>query len=402
MPAQSADKPELPRGAWLGRYQLLRPLESGGMGQLYLARASEVPGFEKLVVLKRVLATEPYHPDFGRMLFDEARLMASLHHPNIAQVYDAGMDGDCPYFTMEYVHGENLTRLLTALSKRGRGLTLSNALWIVMSAAAGLHYAHEKRLPNGEPWGIVHRDVSPGNIMISFDGVVKVIDFGIAKAVARSVATRPGMVKGNLRYMSPEQFLGAPLTRQSDLFSLGIVLFELTTGTRWQRERDDQLAAQQMVHGPLPLPSERRSGYPAELEAIVLKALARAPAERFADAQQLQQALASFAAQQALVPSNIELGHTLSQLFAERAALSTQRELLDAPGHTPPAHQPLGAGGTLKIARPDAPGPNVQDLPAGPEPRPPPRRNPRSMALWLLCALLISTSVAILLARLLG
>ncbi|HEX2735281.1 MAG TPA: serine/threonine-protein kinase [Polyangiaceae bacterium] len=327
--ASKADTPtQLDRGTWLGRYEVLRPLGAGGMGQVYLARTQGLPGFEKLVALKRVLPEHDARADFAQMLLHEARLMASLHHPAIAQVYDAAIADEIPFMVMEYVHGESLAKVLVELARRGRGLSLKNALWIVSSVAAALHYAHEKLQPDGAPWRIVHRDVSPNNVMITFDGTVKVIDFGVAKAVAQRTQTRPGTLKGNLRYMSPEQFLGTELDRKSDIFSLGIVLFELTTGTRWQRERDDQLAAQAMLHNPLPRPSERRSGYPHTLESIVLKALARDPAQRFATAQELQQALQDFASQQNLVLSNIELGGVMQTLFAERARSSTQRELL--------------------------------------------------------------------------
>jgi serine/threonine-protein kinase len=331
-------------GAHVGRYEILKLLGAGGMGQLYLARTTFMPGFDKLVALKRLLPAHEQEPDFVRMLLDEARLMASLNHPNIAQVYDAGVDGECPYFTLEYIHGESLKSLLTALGRRGRGLSLSNALWIVISAAAGLHYAHEKRQANGQHWGIVHRDVTPNNLLLTFDGVLKLIDFGVAKARTASTSTRPGTVKGNLRYMSPEQFLGAALDARSDLFSLGIILFELTTGTRWQRERDDQLAAQQMVHGELPLPSQRRTGYPKALEDIVLRALCREPAGRFQSAQDLQQALVDFAVAEGLTPSNIELSSVLKLLFADRAEQSTQHELAAAPVRPAPV-EPSGALG---------------------------------------------------------
>lgn len=352
--AQLSAQAPLARGSHLGRYEIVRELGAGGMGQVYLARSVATPGFQKLVAIKRVTA-DAASRDVAELLLQEAALTANLHHPNIAQVYDAGIADGFPFFAMEYIHGESLTRVLKELARRGRGLSLQNALWIVSSVAAGLHYAHEKLQPDGRPWDLVHRDVSPNNIMITFDGMVKVIDFGVAKALARpgsarAVSTRPGTVKGNLRYMSPEQFLGGTLNRQSDLFSLGIVLFELTTGTRWQRERDDQLAVQAMLLAPLPRPSERRAGYPAELEAIVNKTLARDARERYATTQELQLALQAFAQSQGTSLSNVELGESMRQLFAERANMSTERELVDlgtpvrgAQGHA------LGPSGTLRI-----------------------------------------------------
>ncbi len=324
----SAASPDLlAAGSRLGKYEILRLLNVGGMGELYLARTAGIEGFEKLVALKRILPQFAARSEFEQMLLDEARLMATLHHPNIVQVYDVGRHDGSTFFTMEYVHGENLRNVLKAAASRARGLSLSNALWIVSNVAAGLHYAHEKKRADGTPLLMIHRDVSPNNIMLTHDGAIKLVDFGVAKAVARQAKTTPGAIKGNVRYMSPEQCLGDPMDRRSDIFSLGIVLFELTTGTRWIRERDDYQAVQKMLNEPFPRPTERRTKYHPELERIVMRALARQPEDRFQTARELQREIEEFALENKLALSSVVMGETMHGLFESSANWSTEREL---------------------------------------------------------------------------
>jgi serine/threonine-protein kinase len=310
----------LPPGTRLGRYEIVRMLSLGGMGELYLAKTLGIEGFEKEFALKRILAQFATDPTFEHMLLDEARLMATLHHPNIVQVFDIDRKGGFAFFTMEYVHGENLRGVLKAAARKKRGLSRANAIWIVMNVAVGLYYAHCKRRPDGSPLGLIHRDVSPNNIMLSHEGGVKLVDFGVAMAIARSAKTTPGAIKGNVRYMSPEQSLGEPLDARSDIFSLGIVLFELTTGTRFQREKDDYWAVQKMLNEPLPRPSERKPDYPPELERIVLKALAKNPADRFSNAQEFQLALEEFARETKLPASSVSMARTMADLFGTEVA----------------------------------------------------------------------------------
>jgi eukaryotic-like serine/threonine-protein kinase len=317
----------LPPGTRIGRYEILRGLSRGASGELYLARTIPVDGFQKQVALKRIHSLLATDPAADSMLLEEARLMATLHHPNIAQVYDAGRDRLGTYFTMEYIHGHSLAEVLRALARKGRGLSLGDALYIVTNVAAGLHYAHEKKTPDGGSQALIHRDVSPNNIMLSHNGAVKLIDFGIAKLSTRGPETAPGTIKGNVRYMSPEQYTGSHLDRSSDIFTLGIVLFELTTGTRWLRERDDHKAMQLLLHQPLPRPSDRRTGYSSELERIVLKALKRSAAERHATAQQLQVELEAFALNEKLTLSNISLERLMHSVFGDGATQATERVL---------------------------------------------------------------------------
>ena len=207
------------------------------MAEIYLARLRGVgiEGFEKLVVIKRILPQHALDPELLRMFLDEARLSATLTHPHITQVYDVGADGDAPFFAMEYVHGANLREIMRAHARarapRRAPLELPHAIEIVAAAAAGLHYAHERLGPGGEPFGIVHRDVSPSNVLVTYDGAVKVSDFGIAKW-ALAADPHPGgrRSRESSPTCRPSSAAAAPLDRRSDVFALGTILYELTTG----------------------------------------------------------------------------------------------------------------------------------------------------------------------------
>lgn len=308
-------------GTKLGKYELVRRLAVGGMAELYLARASGIEGFEKLVALKRILPQYSGNDDFVGMLLDEARLVATLQHANIAQVYDIGQTADGFFFTMEYIDGEDVRNLLRTAARTKRRIPLEQVLSVVVGAAAGLHYAHEKTDVTGCALDIVHRDVSPSNVIVSYDGCVKLIDFGVAKASQRQTETRAGTLKGKISYMSPEQCEGRPLDRRSDVFSLGILLYELTTGQRLFSGDNEFGIMKQIVYQDVPPPSTRRASYPAELEAIVLKALARDASKRYPSAQALQLDLETFARTYGLAISSANLGRYMRDLFADRIAM---------------------------------------------------------------------------------
>ena len=305
-------------GSRLGKYELIRRLAVGGMAEIYLARATGIEGFEKLVVLKRILPQHAANEDFIRMFLDEARLAATLHHPNIAQVYDIGMVGGSYFFTMEYVHGEDLRSLLKAARRSNLGLPLEHAISVILGIAAGLHHAHEKLGPDGRPLGIVHRDVSPSNILITYDGCVKVVDFGIAKAASRQAETRAGTLKGKIAYMSPEQCRGERLDRRSDVFAIGILLYELTTGARLFDGDNEFAIMNQIVYRDAPRPSVRRQGYPLDLEQIALRSLRRNREERYVTAQELQVDLENFAREHKLAVSAVSLQRFMEELFGRK------------------------------------------------------------------------------------
>jgi tRNA A-37 threonylcarbamoyl transferase component Bud32 len=315
----------------IGRYEPIRRLAVGGMAEIYLAWLPGVgiEGFEKLVVLKRILPQHALDPELLRMFLDEARLSATLTHPHVTQVHDVGTDGDAPFFAMEYVHGANLRELLRANARAaGRPtapLQLAHAIGIVAAAADGLHYAHERLGPGNQPLDIVHRDVSPSNVLVSFDGAVKVSDFGIAKWAFQRTRTQEGTLKGKFAYMSPEQCRGSQVDRRSDVFALGTILYELTTGAPpFSGDSDLQILnwIATGVAAPPAWPAED-GVYPPALSAIVMRALAPDPAHRYPSMQALQIALEAFARETNLPVSTVELGGLMQRLFAEDLAAWT-------------------------------------------------------------------------------
>jgi hypothetical protein len=306
-------------GQKLGRYELIRRLAVGGMAEIFLARLPGVglEGSGKLVVCKRILPQHALDPELLRMFVDEARLSATLTHPHVTEVYDVGTDGEAPgvpFFAMEYVLGSNLRQLMHA---HEGPLPLAQAVGIVAAAAAGLHYAHEKRGPGGEPLNIVHRDVSPSNVLVSYDGAVKVTDFGIAKWAYQRTQTQEGALKGKFAYMSPEQCRGKALDARSDVFALGTILYELTTGRApFAAETDFEILNK--IVGGAPEPPTWTDGreYPPALAEIVMRALASDPAARTPTAQALQVQLEAFARAERLEVSTVALGALMQRLFA--------------------------------------------------------------------------------------
>ncbi len=265
------------------------------MAELYVARATGVHGFQKYVAIKRIHPQWAEDRELMEMFLDEARLAAQLDHPNVVHVHDIGQDDDGPFFAMEYIHGQSVLALLRRLRARDVLLPWDALVALGSAAAAGLHHAHERRGFDGKPLGIIHRDVSPSNILVTHEGVVKVIDFGIAKAASNRHATRTNGLKGKMAYMSPEQCKGEALDRRGDVFSLGVVLYELVTLARAFQGEGDFAVVTQIVHDDLPPPSSRRPEVPAEIDRILLRALARDPAARYDSARALQHALDEFA-----------------------------------------------------------------------------------------------------------
>ncbi|HSD90185.1 MAG TPA: protein kinase [Kofleriaceae bacterium] len=300
----------------LGRYTLLRPLGAGGMAELFLARADGIEGFMKLCAVKRILPHKAKNERFVRMFLNEARLVAGLDHPNICHVHDIGREGGEYYFAMEYVHGQDLARIMHTAPHRV--IRLENALHIALGVCAGLHHAHEARDESGKMLDIVHRDVSPSNVLISYQGSVKLVDFGVAKAASVISETREGVVKGKYGYMSPEQCLGETLDRRSDVFSVGILLWEMTVGRRLYKSNGDLATLQRVVYVDAPRPTRFIPEYPPVLERIVMKALSRDRQARYQSAQELQLDLESFARDQRLSVSSVVMASEMSQLFRER------------------------------------------------------------------------------------
>jgi serine/threonine protein kinase len=312
---------DLPSGTWLGgKYEVLRKLATGGMAEIYLARTSGTAGFEKLVVIKRILPTVVDDPHFVQMFLDEARLAAQLRHPNIADVYEVGIDDGAPFFAMEFLHGQDIRTIRFAAHARKEAVPLAISLAIVYGTASALDYAHNLVGPDGAPLHLVHRDVSASNVLVGYEGAVKLIDFGIARASSRQHKTQVGMLKGKIPYMSPEQCRGEALDRRSDLFSLGVVMYELTTGRRPFVGESDFSIMDQIVYQAAPPPSQLVHGYPPELEAIVLRLLARRREERYQSAEELLHDFDPYIGQHRLYVSAKAMSKYMRTMFADRLA----------------------------------------------------------------------------------
>jgi serine/threonine-protein kinase len=303
-----------------GRYQLLYRFASGGMAQIYLGRLSGAEGFEKLVALKIIHQHLTEQEEFVKMFIDEARLASRIAHPNVVQILELGKVFNTHYIAMEYVEGESVSALIRKTLPPFR-----ISARVIADAAAGLHAAHELRDKQGELLHVVHRDISPPNILISYRGATKVVDFGVARAKG-SLHTTRGEVKGKMAYMAPEQ-LRAPekVDRRSDVFALGIVLFEMTTRRRLFKGDTDATQISKVLYGEIVPPSRIVEGYPEELEAIVLRALEREQEKRFQTARELQMALERYISATGDPVLQSEVGELMTERFADRIAKKQQQ-----------------------------------------------------------------------------
>ncbi|MEO8704132.1 MAG: serine/threonine-protein kinase [Kofleriaceae bacterium] len=305
-------------GSTANTYAILAKLAAGGMAEIFLARTESAAGVERYVVLKRILDHRSTDIKFVNMFLDEARLASQLQHPNIAQVYDTGKLGDSYFFTMEYVHGETVRELLQQAYAASVHVPITCVLTIIAGAAAGLQHAHGRIGFDGRLLGIVHRDVSPSNLMISYEGHVKVVDFGVAKATHRSTETHSGSVKGKIGYMSPEQCRGGVVDQRCDLFSLGIVMWELLAGERLFKRATDFESMTAIVDEAVPPPSERRIDIPNQLDEVVLKLLAKHPDDRYQSGDELVEAIELVASRIGEVISIPKLRKFVHELFGQR------------------------------------------------------------------------------------
>jgi len=319
-----------------GKYTLLHKLATGGMAELFLALHRSVAGFEKLVVIKRILPSMNQDQAFIDMLLHEARIAATLSHPNVVQIFDVGFHEGTYYIAMEHIHGEDLRGIVRQMKRRGMtDFPLEHALGIISGVCAGLDYAHDRRALDNTPLNIVHRDISPQNILVTFEGDVKVVDFGIAKS-GTSVGedTKSGRLKGKVPYMSPEQARGEEIDWRSDIFSTGIVLFELTTGKRLFKGANELETLRLICDRDYPYPSQVRPGYPARLESIVMRALAKDRQQRYQRARDMQADLEAYIRDERIAVSNLEMSRWMQTLFADRlsqqnAALQDIKQLAD-------------------------------------------------------------------------
>ncbi|MBC8133109.1 MAG: serine/threonine protein kinase, partial [Deltaproteobacteria bacterium] len=302
------------RDSRIGRYRMLGLLAKGGMAEIYLALSGELTGFRTLVVVKRILPHLASDTEFIRMFFDEARIVGMMDHPNIVRIIEVGQDGDEYFLAMEVIQGKPLSSLVRKAAKQNTPLTQAQCAYLVAQAANGVGYAHNLVDAGGRPLNVVHRDVSPQNILVSYEGAVKVIDFGVARALGRVSETRPGGLKGKIQYMAPEQAASGRVDRRSDVFALGVVLWEAICGRRPFSRETDLETLRAITQEPIPPPSKfvRIS---ARLEGIVMRALQKSPGDRFQTAQEMALALERYAfASQGFNP--VQLAVTMKGLFA--------------------------------------------------------------------------------------
>jgi serine/threonine protein kinase len=326
-----APESPLAKGQVLGRYELLLPVARGGMGQVWAARLRGARGFHKLVAIKTVL---PMLDDAGRMdrmLFDEARIASLVQHSNVAQTLELGEHEGTLYLVMEWIDGEPLSYLLSCAEPRG-GMPLAIAVNLVAQALRGLHAAHELVDDAGVLLGVVHRDMSPHNVLVTYDGLAKIVDFGIAKAVnEQASSTAAGEIKGKFSYMAPEQILGERIDRRADLFSVGIMLYMLTAGRHPFKNHNPAGVLHSITsEEPAARPSLTNPGYSRTLEAVLLKALDKAPEQRWSSAEEMRLALQRAVPHAFTVGAEAQLRAYLTELVGKRAA--RKREALREAG----------------------------------------------------------------------
>jgi TonB family protein len=353
---EAGDQP----GERFGQYTLLERIAVGGMAEVWKARMRGVEGFQKTVAIKRILPHMNDNAEFVGMFIDEAKLAAQLTHPNIVHIYDLGKIGRDYYIAMEYVDGKDLRSLLNAARRKGMPVPLGLGLLIAARVASALDYAHRKRDFEDRELGLVHRDVSPQNVLLTSEGDVKLCDFGIAKAVSKVGQTQMGALKGKLQYMSPEQAWGRPVDARSDLFSLGAVLFEMVTGERLFTGESEISVLESVRQGRTRAPRQVDPAIPREIDEIVARALAVDPKDRFQSAGEMKQRLE--AALASLSPST---GQTDLALFIQRALES------ETAAAEPFAASPAISSWPSAVASPEPAAVAAAAFPYPPGPEPP-------------------------------
>ena len=306
----------------LGKYRLIAELGQGGMADVYLAMVAGPTGsgFTKLAVIKRLRPNLVEDPEFVAMLVDEARISARLNHPNVVQTLEVGFEHEEYYLAMEFLDGQPLHRVQRRAARTGTVFPRELACLVVADVLSGLHHAHELADYDGSPLGVVHRDVNPQNVFVTYDGTVKVVDFGIAKAAGRVAETKHGVVKGKVRYMSPEQALGSAIDRRSDIFAAGLLLWEAATGKRFWGEMHDLDIIHALVTGDFdPSPRSVDPTVPAELDAMCRKALSSPSELRYATTGELRDELEAFLSE-SLVSARRRLGALVAGMFVKERA----------------------------------------------------------------------------------
>lgn len=313
----------------LGRYELVRKLASGGMGEVYLGAVRGAAGFEKPVAIKRMLPHLAGDDEFVRRFIDEARIVVTLNHGNIVPVLDMGEQDGEYFIAMEYLPGKDLREVLRRAAANERAIPPGVALYITAEVCRGLAYAHRKVDEQGRDLGIVHRDVSPSNVILGWEGLVKLTDFGVARALGRLSDSLSGTLRGKIAYMSPEQALGEPMDGRSDIFSAGIVLWECLTGARLFEGDTDPAVLRKVQEGNVPPPSSVVPDLPGSVDAIALRALSRSAADRFGDMGEFEQELQRLLHSEFNGAGAPELSGLLRDLFPREAGSGPSLPSLD-------------------------------------------------------------------------
>ena len=353
-----------------GRYYLQHKIAMGGMAEIFRAKAIGAEGFEKVIVIKRILPHFCEDEAFLTMFKDEARVASHLNHANVVQIFDFDEVEGLYYIAMEYVEGQDLKRVLDVGAKLGKTMSIAQAVFVMIEAGQGLDYAH-KREVDGAPLNIIHRDISPHNIMVSYNGEVKIMDFGIAKAASRSTKTRVGTVKGKCAYMSPEQARGKPLDGRSDLFALGVCLWEMLSGKRLFVGESDFETLNNVLRAEVPSLCDMNPEVPKELDVLVQRALARDVEERQADVKGFFTDLRRWFYQAVPDPGAVNLRDYMHDLFVEeisklKASVTAEAEALSALRTNSGVRRPGGTGSSPAAVNQDGEATVALDTSAGP------------------------------------
>lgn len=310
-----------------GKYLLLDRVAIGGMAEIFRAKTTGAARFEKIIAIKRIHPNMSEDKDFIRMFIDEAKIAGQLNHPNIAQIYELGRIEGHHFIAMEFIWGKDLLQILSKFKKNRAYMNPYQAAFITTKICEALDYAHKKRDAQGQPMNIIHRDISPQNILISYDGDIKIIDFGIAKARDRSSHTAAGVLKGKFAYMSPEQVRGLPIDRRSDIFAIGTLLFEMLTSRPLFSGDSDLTVLEKVRNVEIPKPRDINKEIPAEMERIILKALTRDVEERYQWASEMQEDLERYMYTTQPIYTSKRLGTWMQKVF--QAEREKEKAILD-------------------------------------------------------------------------
>ncbi|MCI0411489.1 TonB family protein [bacterium] len=374
LPAAVAAKVVEEEGINFGQYLLLEKIATGGMAELFLAKRKGVEGFEKILAIKRILPHMAENEEFVTMFIDEAKLAAQLTHHNICQIFDLGKIENAYYIAMEYVHGKDLRGILKSSRTKGKPMSVDLSVLVISKIASALDYAHRKRGSNGQPLNLVHRDVSPQNILISYEGEVKLVDFGIAKAATKAHVTQHGALKGKLLYMSPEQAWGKAVDKRSDIFSLGVVLYELLTGRPlFFDENDTEVTILEKVREARITPTrEFNSRVPAELEKIVNRALKKNADDRYQSAYEMQKDLDNLFYSESYTATGASLANYVRDLFPDESHEGEMKEVAVEKEPAKPVSAPIAAAVPAVAAKPQPEPVKPKEVPAVVKPAPQP------------------------------